>query len=174
MAILTESTVRAIRQIMSSSGLTRRSRNNAFIFTGSPVKRGMTGGVRHGHDISYNRHCEGVNPWQSIRDCFVTLFLAMTGCGDCFVVSRLAMTSHPDVIPDLIGYPENKKSSCADIVRWILGSSPRMTGKWCVIANAVKQSLNRLLRHFIPRNDGVFKNVLAMTGKFQFNFNHII
>ena len=159
-AILTESTHRAIRQIMSSSGLTRRSRNNAFIFTGSPVKRGMTGGVRHGHDISYNRHCEGVNPWQSIRDCFVALLLAMT--------------SHPVVIPDLIGYPENKKSSCADVVRWILGSSPRMTGKSGVIANAVWQSLNRLLRHFIPRNDGVFKNVLAMTGKFQFNFNHII
>ena len=213
MAILTESTVRTIRQIMSSSGLTRRSRNNAFIFTGSPVKRGMTGGVSRGHDISYNRHCEGVNPWQSslrhcepdkawqsirdcfvalllamtgkcgvianevwqsIRDCFVALLLAMTGCGDCFVVSRLAMTSRPDVIPDLIGYPENKKSSCADVVRWILGSSPRMTeekncprmtGKSGVIANAVWQSLNRLLRHFIPRNDGVFKNVLAMTGK---------
>ena len=98
-----------------------------------------------------------------LRDCFVVSLLAMTGCGDCFVVSRLAMTSRPDVIPDLIGYPENKKSSCADIVRWILGASPRMTGKSGVIANAVWQSLNRLLRHFIPRNDGVFKNVLAMT-----------
>ena len=125
-AILTESTHRAIRQIMSSSGLTRRSRNNAFIFTGSPVKRGMTGGVRHWHDISYNRHCEGVNPWQSsLRHCEPDK--AWQSIRDCFVALLLAMTSRPVVIPDLIGYPENKKSSCADIVRWILGSSPRMT-----------------------------------------------
>ena len=89
--------------------------------------------IANGVGQSPIRHCEGVNPWQSslrhcepdkawqsIRDCFVTLFLAMTGKCD-------------------------------------------------VIANAVWQSIKRLLRHFIPRNDGVFKNVLAMTGKFQFN-----
>ena len=132
---------------------TKIQKNNAFIFTGSPVKRGMTGGVSRGHDISYNRHCEPDKAWQSIRDCFVVSLLAMTEkCGaianavwqsirDCFVALLLAMTSRPDVIPDLIGYPENKKSSCADVVRWILGSSPRMTGKCGVIANAVWQSI---------------------------------
>jgi hypothetical protein len=33
--------------------------------------------IRMVSDVIF-RHCEGVNPLQSLRDCFVTLFLAMT------------------------------------------------------------------------------------------------
>ena len=46
------------------------------------------------------------------------------------MVNAYILKSHSGVIPDLIGYPENKKTSCADFVRWILGSSPRMTEVW--------------------------------------------
>ena len=76
---------------------------------------------------------------------------------DYFVALLLVMTSRPDVIPDLIGYPGNKKSSCADVVRWILGSSPRMTGKNGVIASLIRRG-NLLRDYFVAL-------LLAMTSR---------
>ena len=72
---------------------------------------------------------------------------------DVAIYKRL-LRGHPDVIPDLIGYPGNKKSSCADVVRRILGASPRMIFHATVIANEVWQSVGILLRRFTSRNGG--------------------
>ena len=53
-----------------------------------------------------------------------------------------------------------------------------MTGKSGVIANGVKQSVERLLRHFVPRNDGVCRlpraNALAMTRGVKRLLRHFI
>ena len=76
------------------------------------------------------------------------------------IVNAYILKSHSGVIPDLIGYPENKKTSCADFVRWILGSSPRMT----------EEKMPEDDRGRVPEDDRGVGTFMTLT----FHFNNII